>query len=640
MVMAGRRYEIDTPLGKGGFGTVYRARYVGEGGFSKVVALKVLNENMADLDEVLARLRDEARLLGMLRHRAIVRADRLVRLANRWAVVMEYIEGADLKRILADTTVPPGAAVEIIGEVAGALHSAWKAPGPDGKQLSLIHRDIKPSNIVLTSYGEVKVLDFGIARADFGAREAETQAYGMGSLPYMAPERLDFRDTAAADVYALGVVFFELVTGRAFGRASAVPERHTKHVDAALRFIVEQGHGSRDVLLFLGSLLAYDPDDRPSAGQLERMCVNLRRRFDDEPLRYWAEQAVPSIMAKIDKLPPDKLTGSALVEQTEGTFAKLPIGPTPTVSGAFSKPVAGVRSDSQASGSGSFSKPVAAAGMGSTGSGQFSKPVARSRTGSTGTASREIPPPPPPPPSASGAYPKPPDRSGELGPMINPEEREQPTTEPVSAEPAPASGGSPMRWVVLGGLIMLLVVTAGVAVSVVLLRQLQEPVPPPVQTTIQPPPQPEAPVDLPDDPAPSPELEAAPPQPEPVVEAPEPEPTAPEPRPAATSGAQPASSTAPASSGTSAAPADPASEPEPEAAAPKGRVELAGDADKVVLVGPAGSFALPASVPEGSYTIRATFSGRDPMVAGRVSVHRGTTTTVRCSSGFTRCKAE
>ena len=254
MVASGRRYEIESLLGKGGFGSVYRARYVGEGGFSKVVALKVLNKNMADLEEVLARLRDEARLLGMLRHRAIVRADRLVRLADRWAVVMECVEGVDLKRVLAHKPVPAGTAIEVIGEVAGALHAAWNTEGPDGKPIRLIHRDIKPSNILLTAYGEIKVLDFGIARADFKEREAETRAFGMGSLPYMAPERLDFRDTAAADVYALGVVFFELVTGRAFGRASAVPERHVKHVDAGLRFLVEQGVANRDLLLFLGSL--------------------------------------------------------------------------------------------------------------------------------------------------------------------------------------------------------------------------------------------------------------------------------------------------------------------------------------------------------------------------------------------------
>ena len=652
MVNSGRRYEIEAPLGKGGFGTVYRARFVGEGGFSKVVALKVLNERMQDLEEVLARLRDEARLLGMLRHRAIVRADRLVRLANRWAVVMEYVEGADLKRVLAETTVPMGAAVEIIGEVAGALHSAWKAPGPDGAPLHLIHRDIKPSNIVLTSYGEIKVLDFGIARADFGTREAETRAHGMGSLPYMAPERLDFRDTAAADVYALGVVFFELVTGRAFGRASAVPERHTKHVDAALRFLVEQGLSSRDLLLFLGSLLAYDPDDRPSAGQLERMCSNLRRRFEDEPLRYWAEQVVPGILTSIAKLPADTLTGSSLVEQTEGTFADLHPGAGGTDSGSFRRPVAGVAADTGGTGSGAFSRPVARVATASTGSGSgsFSRPVAQAATGSTGTGERVIPPPPPPPPSISGAYPRPVVRSSEPGPAVTPAVIAPPDPAP---EPRPVRGRSRMLGVLAVGVLLLLILVAGLGVGAVIMFKLEEaanPVPAPV---------PEAPVEsaAPAEDAP-PEPEPAPPDvtprvPEPASVEPRPQPAvvsdapgaSPQPtpsQPGATSPApapsQVASQPSPGSSSGTAAETTPEQEPVEEQ--PRGRVVLEGDADRVVLVGTAGSFVLPASVPEGSYTIRATFSGREPMVAGRATVHGGGTTTVRCSAGFTRCKAE
>ena len=630
MVNSGRRYEIEIPLGKGGFGTVYRARFIGEGGFSKVVALKVLNENMQDLDEVLARLRDEARLLGMLRHRAIVRADRLVRLANRWAVVMEYVEGADLKRIVSATTVPPGVAVEIVGEVAGALHAAWKTEGPDGKPLRLIHRDIKPSNIVLTSYGEIKVLDFGIARADFGEREAETRAYGMGSLPYMAPERLDFRDTAAADVYALGVVFFELVTGRAFGRASAVPERHTKHVDAALRFLVDQGLGSRDLLLFLGSLLAYDSDDRPSAGQLERMCVNLRRRFEDEPLRYWAEQVVPDILVSIAKIPPDTLTGSALVEQTEGTFAELPNGPTPTASGAFSRPVGQARGNT-AGGSGSFSRPVSHTSTGSagTGSGAFSRPVVQGRTGSTGTA----PPPPAPPPAL--ATPRPAEHSGELAPLVDQDSGSAVAQPPVTEALVKPSSGLGLRWGVLGVLLLLVALAGGVGLGAYVMKQLGAP------TTPEPGPEIEASVE----PAPA-DAEVAVDEPTPADAGAPPEdvpPAAPEPDPveAAPVGGTEAPVEQPDDpvGGSTAAAEDPSADP-PAADLPMAQVTLAGDAEQVLLIGNAGTFQLPASVPEGSYTIRATFSGRDPLVAGRVAVHGGSTVVVRCSSGFTRCKAQ
>ncbi len=95
-----RRYQIHEALGKGGFGTVYRAELASTGGFTKPVALKVLNPDMQSDDDVVRRLRDEARMLGLLNHRAIVKVDGLVQLAGRWAVVMEYVEGASLDQIL------------------------------------------------------------------------------------------------------------------------------------------------------------------------------------------------------------------------------------------------------------------------------------------------------------------------------------------------------------------------------------------------------------------------------------------------------------------------------------------------------------------------------------------------------------
>ena len=665
MVSQGRRYEIEAPVGKGGFGTVYRARFVGEGGFSKVVALKVLNRNMADLEEVLARLRDEARLLGLLRHRAVVRADRLVRLADRWAVVMEYVEGVDLKRVLAHTQVPPGVAVEILAEVAGALHAAWNTPGPDGSPLHLIHRDIKPSNIVLTAYGELKVLDFGIARADFGGREAETKAYGMGSLPYMAPERLDFRDTAAADVYALGVVFFELVTGRAFGRASANPERHRGHVDAALRFLVEHGLSSRDMLLFLEPLLAYEPEDRPDAGRLERMCVNLRRRLEDEPLRYWAERVVPQIMAEVEQLPPDEMTGSSLVEQTEGTLSagaltsgelspllERPAGDT-SGAGVF----AALASEAAASslGSGAFSTPASAAAP-SSGSGAFSAPVAATRTRSA-PSSLPAPPtlPPPAPPVTASLPPAPPAPP----PVVAPASAVTPTPVPAPAPPPPAEeplaeqdtptspGGSRRtglgRGLIALGLVafaLLALLVGSLALWAVLeWRAPASPTPPPQPILTEPtpagsevkPPQPEVKPVKP----PQPEVKPVePPQPEvKPVEPPEPEVKSPvagssRPRPEPESGRRSASS---AGSGT-------ADEAPPPQDATRGRVELSGDAEQVVLVRGSNRFTLPASVPEGTYQIIATFPNREPMGAGTVSVRAGQTVTVNCSAGFTQCR--
>ncbi|MCK6503845.1 serine/threonine protein kinase, partial [Myxococcota bacterium] len=320
-----RRYEVIEALGTGGFGTVYRARYLGEGGFTQMVALKVLNPEMAAIGEIASRLRDEARVLGLVRHRAIVQVHRLVQLDEGWTVVMELVEGADLAQVLkAGITVPMGPALEIVSEVAAALHVAWSSPGPDGRPLRLLHRDIKPSNIQITPVGEVKVLDFGIARADFDEREAMTKKLAFGSTEYMAPERLDMMDGPAADVYSLGTVLYEILTGKGFGRTSAVRERHVPRVDKAVSAL-RQALGPRNdaIVELVADMLGWDPALRPDARAVERRALTLRGHMPGEPLRFWAEDHVPRAMAAREVAADRSRTGSILIERPgQGTSAE------------------------------------------------------------------------------------------------------------------------------------------------------------------------------------------------------------------------------------------------------------------------------------------------------------------------------
>lgn len=313
MLLEGRRYHVLEAVGKGGFGTVYRAELVDAGGFKKQVALKVLNPELADSAEIAERLRDEARMLGLLRHRAVVRVDGMLLLNDRWTVVMEYVDGVDLKRLLSKGPVPTGCAVEIVLEVAAGLYAAYALPAEHGRPLRVLHRDIKPSNIQLTRTGDVKVLDFGVARADFQHRESVTRSIFFGSLNYMAPERLDGIDTHAGDVYALGAVLYELVLGEALGRTSGNEKRHQRHLDKRLGSMRE--HVDDPVLCkIVEDCLSYDAKQRPPARELERRLRAIRVSLGEPWLADYSELVVPELIADRETIE-DDLSGSILVEQ-------------------------------------------------------------------------------------------------------------------------------------------------------------------------------------------------------------------------------------------------------------------------------------------------------------------------------------
>ncbi len=329
-----RRYEIASTLGEGGFGTVYLARMLGGGGFSKPVALKVLRTDVASSEDVASRLRDEARILGLIRHRAVVHVDGLIRLAGRWTVVMEYVDGVDLRVIPKNHgPMPLGPTLDVITEVAGALHVAYHTIGPEGRPLKLLHRDIKPGNVKVTPAGEVKVLDFGVARADFEGREAETQHVRFGSTGYLAQERLSGRETPAADVYSLGVVMHELLTAKRFGQCAPNAWKQAQQLDEKVTQLGELVP-NEEVHALVRDMLAWDPDARPTARDVERRAATIRatlpRIGHGEILRDWAERELPQISKRVAAKGPQKegdLAGKLLIE--EGTSEIPVVAPPP-----------------------------------------------------------------------------------------------------------------------------------------------------------------------------------------------------------------------------------------------------------------------------------------------------------------------
>ncbi|MCB9673562.1 MAG: serine/threonine protein kinase [Alphaproteobacteria bacterium] len=319
---AGSQYHVESRIGAGGFGAVYRATMTTEGGLQKEVALKVLQPSQASPTEI-ARLRDEARMLTLLNHRAIVRVYDLVQLSIGWTVVMELVEGLDLHQIRHMATFPPRPAVEVVGEVASALHEAWTSDRGKGP-LRLVHRDIKPANLKLSRTGEVKVLDFGIASAEAFDREASTATNEVvGTVRYMAPERFEGRAGPESDVYALGVVLAELL-----GQRTAGPMHDGRRLEQTLRSVRHMA--GPEVAQLLDRMVAYDADERPNALEVARECRRLAPQVAGPPLADWAMDIVPELTEEMtDPLEEDPLVGATLTATRR--IQTSPRNPVPVV---------------------------------------------------------------------------------------------------------------------------------------------------------------------------------------------------------------------------------------------------------------------------------------------------------------------
>jgi len=207
--VADRRFEILEIPGAGAHATVCLARDLESEG--QQVALKVLRREFDPKSTEAKRARDEAVLLGVLDHPNIVKLHERLAVASREVLVMEWVVGAPLGLLVRRLgRLPPQVSLEIVRHAANAAYYAYNLDY-GGKPLRLVHRDLNLSNILLSIHGEVKILDYGLAKAEFDEREASTHVVLQGTAGYVAPEGLD--DQPSLDVYALGVCLFFMLTG-------------------------------------------------------------------------------------------------------------------------------------------------------------------------------------------------------------------------------------------------------------------------------------------------------------------------------------------------------------------------------------------------------------------------------------------
>lgn len=216
----GPRYKVLRPLASGGMGNLYLARARGIEGFERLVVLKRLKPDVAGCQDNVRMFLDEVRVLASIQHTNVVHIyDVGVSTDASYFYSMEFLVGQDLRRLIQRgvrqrQTVPLPQALFIASSVLSGLHHVHQRLGPRGEPLKIVHRDVSPANIFITYEGGVKLIDFGIAKTSLQAPQTD-QGVIKGKVRYVSPEQCRMEPIdARSDVFSLGVVLWEMTTGR------------------------------------------------------------------------------------------------------------------------------------------------------------------------------------------------------------------------------------------------------------------------------------------------------------------------------------------------------------------------------------------------------------------------------------------
>lgn len=272
MIRAIGPYELVRRLGRGGMAEVHLAISHGASGFERRVAIKRLAPEHAGEPALERALIREATLAGALHHRNLVAVLGLGVHDGGYYVVMEYVDGTDLARHL-DGALPEPLALHILHELTLGLAYLHAARDGNGLPLGIVHRDVGPANLLVSTTGDVKLGDFGIAKATALTDLTEAGAR-KGRYAYMAPEQLSGEPiTGAADQFGLGVTLVELVTGaRPFAGETPWALRDAVRAGAALTGM------PADLAAIATRTLAFDPRDRyPSIDELRAAIAAAQR---------------------------------------------------------------------------------------------------------------------------------------------------------------------------------------------------------------------------------------------------------------------------------------------------------------------------------------------------------------------------
>ncbi|MBI5509696.1 MAG: protein kinase [Deltaproteobacteria bacterium] len=335
-------YEILKKLATGGMAEIFLAKQTSLGGFERLVVVKRILPHLNEQEEFIKMFQDEARIVANLNHPNVAQIYDIGEVDDTYYIAMEYVRGEDLRRVYNQEVargraMPLEPAGHIVMGAAAGLDYAHRQTSISGRPLGIVHRDVSPQNILVTYDGHVKLVDFGVAKAEGKLTETRSGVL-KGKYSYMSPEQasgdpIDGR----TDVFALGITLYEITTGvRLFKRDSEIETLHAViecNVTAPASLV--PGYDSEMEAVVMRAL-AHEPDDRyQTAGDVERdlerflvkrghptsasslgayMQDLFAEKLADELLfggQPWEENLTPSRQARTSKLAPEKAEASA-----------------------------------------------------------------------------------------------------------------------------------------------------------------------------------------------------------------------------------------------------------------------------------------------------------------------------------------
>lgn len=326
-----QRYRVVERLASGGMAEVFIAESAGIEGFKKRVAIKRVLPSLSEKKRFISMFLDEARLSAHLSHSNCVQVFDIGVGDNAYFIVMEYVDGADLKAIIdyqknAGRTFPMEVAVLIAVRICEGLTYAHELTTVEGKPLHIVHRDMSPPNVLITKHGEVKIVDFGLAKASSQLEKSEPGII-KGKFSYLAPEAALGGDVDhRADIFAVGIILWELLSGRRLflGDTDFATVKQVQQANVP-RLSPLRPDAPDELDRILARALAKDPDRRyASARDLGRDLTGLLYRLGRPVSSFDIAELVRGSMALRKKQSPDKANLiNKLIEEALFEFTSL-----------------------------------------------------------------------------------------------------------------------------------------------------------------------------------------------------------------------------------------------------------------------------------------------------------------------------